>query len=124
MKYWTAHLRPDASSLLIREGFSWGALLFGPIWLLAHRAWVPGLIALAAGVLIAVLAPAGLMPALLALYGVTLGLYGNDFRRFAVERRGFVLSHVLAARNEDAALARLLTARPELAREFGPVGPR
>ncbi len=122
MKYWTAHLRPDDSSLLIREGFSWGALLFGPIWLLAHRAWVPGLIALAAGVLIAVLAPAGLMLTLLSLYAVALGLLGNDFRRFAAERRGFVLAHVLAARNEDAALARLLTARPELAREFGPDG--
>ena len=101
--------------MLIREGFSWGALLFGPVWLLAHRAWVPGLIALALGVAIGVLAPQSLMPTLLAIYAAGLGLHGNDFRRFAVERRGFSLAHVLAARNEDAAMARLLAARPELA---------
>ena len=115
MKYWTAHLRPGDPSVLIREGFSWGAALFGPIWLLLHQAWVPGLIVLAVAVLIEVLAPDALAPALFGLYGFTLGLYGNDLLRFAAERRGYALAHVLAARNEDAALARLLAARPELA---------
>ena len=43
-----------------------------------------------------------------------IGLYGNDFRRFGLERRGYALAHVLAARNEDAAMARLLALRPGL----------
>ncbi len=118
MKYWTAHVRPGDSPSLIREGFSWGGALFGPFWLLLHRVWVPGLIALAVAVLIAVLAPDDLTPALFGLYGFALGLFGNDFRRFAAERGGYAMDHVLAARNEDAALARLLAARPELAADF------
>jgi hypothetical protein len=43
-----------------------------------------------------------------------LGLFGHDFQRGALERRGYVLTHVLAARDEEAAYARLLAARPEL----------
>ena len=42
--------------MLVREGFSWGALLFGPLWLAVHRAWIAAVLALAASVLIVVLA--------------------------------------------------------------------
>ena len=45
-------LRPGAAPVLVREGFAWGALLFGPLWLAAHRAWIPAALALAAGILI------------------------------------------------------------------------
>ena len=43
MKIWTAHERAHASPILVREGFSFGALLFGPIWhrLIAMRGPVP-----------------------------------------------------------------------------------
>ena len=115
MKFWTAHLRPGSASVLVREAFSWGAFLFGPLWLLVHRAWVPAVMALAVGVGIVRLAQDSLVPVLFAVYALVIGFYGNDFRRFGLERRGFALVHVLAARNEEAALARLLAARPELA---------
>ena len=34
MKIFTAHLHPRKPPVLVREAFSWGALLFGPLWLL------------------------------------------------------------------------------------------
>ena len=43
-----------------------------------------------------------------------LGLFGQDLRRWSLARRGFTLAHMLAAPDEDAALARLLGARPDL----------
>ena len=46
MKIWTVHLRDDAPPVLVREGFSLGRALFGPLWLALHRAWVPAVFAL------------------------------------------------------------------------------
>ena len=47
MNTYTAHVRADRSPVLVQEGWSWGAAVFGPFWLLAQRAWIPGLLFLA-----------------------------------------------------------------------------
>ena len=114
MRVFTAHTRADSPPVLVREGFSWGAFIFGPFWLLARRAWIAGVLALCASVAITVLAaePArGLLSLALAWL---LGLAGQDLRRGALERRGFLLAHVVAAADGAAALARLLDRRPDL----------
>jgi hypothetical protein len=49
---------------------------------------------------------------------VLQGLFGNDMRRWSLERRGFACAHVIAARDEDGALVRLLDRRPDLAEAF------
>jgi hypothetical protein len=120
MKTYTALLKADAEPALVREGFSWGALVFGPFWLAARRAWIAAAITLAAYVLIAALVPrpaAGILTTGLMLI---LGLTGNDLRRWALEHRGYLLVHVLAAGNPDDAFMRLLTHRPDLAARFRP----
>ena len=69
MKYWTVHLQPEnrpVAPVLVREGFSWGAFLLGPLWLLAHRAWIPAVLVIAAIVITAALAPDGVQPFLFA----------------------------------------------------------
>ena len=48
MSVYLVHMPPDGDSAaktalrtrFIREGFSWGAFLFGPLWLLRHRLWL------------------------------------------------------------------------------------
>ena len=40
MKVWTAHLRPGKAPILLRDGFSIPAMVLGPFWLLAQRAWI------------------------------------------------------------------------------------
>jgi Protein of unknown function (DUF2628) len=120
VKVYTALLRQDAEPVLLREGFAWGALLFGPLWLFAHRAWIPAAISLAAYVLIGLLAPppaAGILVIGLALLH---GLTGQDLRRWALEWRGYLLVHVLAAINRDDAFMRLMALRPNLAARYRP----
>ncbi len=114
MRVYTAHLRADSAPVLVREGFSWGALIFGPLWLLAHRAWITAVLALCAWVLIVALP--GLPERWLfgVLFAWALGLWGNDVRRWSLSRRGYLLAHVVAARDRDAAFARLLDRRPDL----------
>lgn len=120
MKTYTALLKLDAEPVLVKEGFAWGALILGPFWLAAHRAWIAAALSLAAGVLIVVLTPAAAAAILLPAMLLILGLTGNDLRRFALEQRGYLLAHVLAAGNLDDAFLRLLTHRPDLAARLRP----
>ncbi|MGE0225404.1 MAG: DUF2628 domain-containing protein [Acetobacteraceae bacterium] len=120
MNLWTAHLRDGAEPVLLREGFSWGALIFGPFWLLLHRAWIPAAITLAAEILVILFVPDPFDLLLDAAIALLLGLSGFDLVRWSMETRGYLLTHVLAARTETDALARLLTARPDLAGRFMP----
>ena len=117
MKIWTVHAKPATSPVLLPERFSWGGFLFGPFWLLAHRAWIAGLIALAADIAIAAarIGPAGTILG----FGISwlIGLFGQDLRRWSLERRGFALAEVVTARDGDGAWLRLLDRRPDLARE-------
>jgi hypothetical protein len=108
------HLRDDAAPVLVREGFSLGAALFGPVWLALRRAWVPAAVALAAWVAVGSLTLGG--PRLVLDVGLVLlqGLSGHDLRRWSLARRGFTLAEVVTAHNGEAAFARLLDRRRDL----------
>jgi hypothetical protein len=112
VKSYTAHLKPGEQPVLVKEGWSWGAFLFGPLWLAAQRAWLPAAALLALMVLLGAL-PGGWV--LVGALAVLAGLMGRDAVRWSLDRRGFECAAVLAARDEDTALGRLLTYRPELA---------
>jgi hypothetical protein len=120
LRIYTALLKQNAEPELVREGFSWGALLFGPVWLAAHRAWIPAAISLAAYVLIVLMASPATAAILLLGAAVILGLVGHDLRRWALEWRGYLLVHVLAAHDRDDAFMRLLTVRPDLGARYQP----
>ena len=114
MKSYTAHIKPDRPPVLLPDCWSWGAAIFGPLWLLIHRAWIPALLFLAIVVLVQVLAPPELASLIGLGLGVLSGLLGRDAVRWSLERRDYLLAHVLVARDEEGALARLLQARTDL----------
>jgi Protein of unknown function (DUF2628) len=118
VKVWTAHLRREDEPVLLRDAFSWGALLFGPLWFALQWAWLPAVLSLVGFVLIVGLAPDQVMGILLACFAWLHGLIGRDLCRWALVRRGFTEGHVLVARTETEALARLLAARPDLIGRF------
>ena len=117
MKTWTVHLRPGTAPVLVAEAFSWGAALFGPFWLLAHRAWIPAVLVLCAQAAMAAAVPAVLHLVLTVALAWLLGLFGQDCRRWSLSRRGFELTHVVSGRTGADATIRLFDQRPELARE-------
>lgn len=110
-----AGARPQGGLLLVPEGFAWGALLFGPLWLLAHRLWIPLLLWLALAVLAALLLPEMLRPWLALAAHWLLGLQGQDLRRWALARRGRPAQGVVLGADPEAALSRALAARPDWA---------
>ncbi len=116
MRVFTSHLRPGETPKLLREGFSWGAFLFGFLYLAVHRAWIAAALNLAVLVLVGWLSHlAGTGAPLLGL-AVLQGMFGHDLRRWGLDRRGFAVGPVVAATDHDAALVRLLTERRELIR--------
>jgi hypothetical protein len=118
VKVWTAHLRDDAAPVLLRDAFCWGALFFGPIWLAAHRAFVPAALSLASYVLVIALVPEPGKGIMLGGLVWLHGLIGRDLCRWSMSQRGFLERYVLVGRSEVEALDRLLHERPELARRF------
>ena len=114
MRSWTAHLKPGAAPVLVREGFTWGGLVFGAVWLAAQRAWVPAALYLAVQIGVAVAAPGWAARVVLCALALLCGLMGRDLVRWSLERRGYAMCHVVAARDGDSALGRLLAARPDL----------
>lgn len=114
VRIYTAHLRARSTPVIVREGFAFWALVFGPLWLLARGAWIPAVLLAAYDILVAMLLR-GPDRAILLLAGAVLaGLCARDMLRWTLDRRGFLLAHVLAAPDADAAYARLLATRPEL----------
>lgn len=115
MARYTVHLpaRPDARdaalerAVFVRDGWSWGAFLFGPLWLLWNRHWITGLImlgitaALLAGVT-ALPASEGTKAAALTLVAILWGLEGSSLRRLALGRAGFVEEGLVAGGDLDA----------------------
>ena len=114
MRTYTVHYRPGATETdiaVVKEGFSWGAFLFTALWALWHRLWL-GFVALAV-VLLAIDAAMELLAlneAIASIVGFVLSLLigfgANDWRRRALERRGYVMGAVVAAQDADAALRR------------------
>ncbi len=115
MRVFTSYLREDRAPVMVREGFSFGAFLFGWIYLLWHRAWIPAALNVAVALVAFALANrTGSLAPLLGLL-VLQGLFGRDLRRWSLERSGYVAGPILAAPDQDNALARLFTLRGDLA---------
>ena len=105
MLYYTVHARTGEGpqkALLVKDGFSWPALLLGPFWLLWKRCWLASFAVLA---LAMALTAAGEQIAgwgFLAIQ-LVLGFEGNDIWRRALERRGYEMKGIVAARDMDEA---------------------
>jgi hypothetical protein len=111
---YTSHLKPNVTPLVVREGFSWWAALFGWLWLLVNAAWIPAILLFAASVAVGRLVTALQSPAPVLGLMLLQGLFGRDLLRWGLARRGFVPGPVVEAASQDSALVRLLTERADL----------
>jgi len=124
VKIYTTHMRPDRAPVLVREGFSWACLVFGALVFLWHRAWNALVLTIAALVLAAVAARA--LHSVAPVLGVFLlqGVLGFDLLRWGLSMHGYVPGPVVAARDEDSALARLIDERVDLLGDMNGSGAR
>lgn len=109
-------------AILVREGWSWGAFFFGPLWLFWHRHWFAGILTfLALGFFSSVMrsipmhdlarVAAGLPVILL------LGLEGVSLRRLALNWAGYAEEALVVAASRDEAERRFFDAAVEIPAE-------
>ena len=114
MTVFTSHLQPGKTPVLVREGFSIWAAVFGWVWLLFHRAWIAAVLTFAVSVVVGRLTLQLQSPAPELGLFVLQGLFGRDLVRWGLSRRGFAEGPPVVADTQDGALARLLTERDDV----------
>lgn len=129
-KLFTVHYREEASgsltglaedAILVKQGFSWPAFLFAPLWLLFKRMWIVLLLFLALAGGVTALGVARWIPDdVVTMLGLglhlLLGLEGNDLYRWTLARRRYRERAVVAADNRLAAERRYFTLAGEAGR--------
>lgn len=92
------------SLVFVKEGFTWSAAIFTPIWMIVHRLWWPlvgYVIAIAAleGIrLLAIVPPA--WPSLLSLaLHVLVGFEADTLRRWKLDRLGWTMLGSVSGKN-------------------------
>jgi signal transduction histidine kinase len=110
MNVYTVHLKGSQDDLatleravFVREGFSWAALIFGPLWLLWNRLWLASAVWLALEGALAIwdayAAPAhSITAALQFLLHLALGFEASQLRRGALARRRFHIVGIVQGR--------------------------
>lgn len=104
----------------VRDGFSWGAFLFGPVWMIRHRLWLVLvcwlLVTAGFGVAHAALAvPAGGRFAVAGLVALLIGLESATLRRWTLLRRGWREAGIVIADDLEGAEQRYFARRAEAA---------
>ena len=122
MRLYTVHIPvggriPGEEPILLKEGFCWPAFFFSFLWALWHRLWLVALLlVLASAALEAVMSQFGandtLRGAVTLGVAVFVGATANDWRRRGLAKKGYRLTDIVAAGDEDAACRRWGDAQP------------
>jgi hypothetical protein len=114
MRTYTVHEPPSPPAdridraeklVFIKEGFSWIAAFFGPLWMLAHKLWW----ALLAYVLLSgslqLFTKATGVDTALVMFAVNLlvGFEADTLRRWALDRKGWRMLGTVSGRNTEEA---------------------
>jgi hypothetical protein len=79
--------------VFVRDGFSFAALLFGPLWMLRHRMWLAllgyAVVVAALALVLHLRASVGVGAVVWALFALLLGFEAGTLRRFTLGRRGY-----------------------------------
>ncbi len=92
----------------VRDGFTWSAAIFGPLWMIRHGLWLVLLCFVSvAGVIVGALVVAGAatdirIVAVLAL-AILVGLEAATLRRYTLVRRGWRDAGIVVGDGRDAA---------------------
>ncbi len=113
MAIFTVHIKNNntQSAVFIKDGFSWGAFIFGPLWLLSKKLWLAffGFAALSILMNIAGM-KFGLHPVALSglsvLLGFFLGSEAADLQRLKMKRLKFEDAGVVQGQKLDDAECR------------------
>jgi hypothetical protein len=98
----------------VRDGFSWPAFLFAPLWMLRYRLWLALIIYLlvvfALGAATRVLGDGDWLLAISLLISLLVGFESSSLRRYGLARRGWKALGVVVGDDLEAAERRFFDA--------------
>ena len=121
MKAYSVHVRDSGASpkvVLVKEGFSWPAALFGVLWALALGLWETALVLFVAQLALGFAAGLALGDASASANAVVVGssiitgLVFGELQRWNLARRGIVETETVSADSKPDAEARYLDENP------------
>ncbi|MEX1147363.1 MAG: DUF2628 domain-containing protein [Sphingomonadales bacterium] len=99
LNIYSVHVRPEDGErpedvVFVREGFSFWAFVFQPLWALYHRLWLVAVLLFVVGIgiefLVRTLGIGGVGPYALALgVAILIGTEAANLRRWTLTRRGY-----------------------------------
>ena len=83
-------------TVVVATGFSWGACLLGFVWALSKKMWFAAFVMLAINLLLFCSGLWGETADLIGLvlsvlFSIACGMYGNQWHRWTLEKRGYVV---------------------------------
>jgi hypothetical protein len=112
MALYSVHLQDNAlnsiaEAAFVRQAFSWKAFLFGPLWLICHRLWVP-LAAWTGAYLLLIAASSQILSSSAVFFiglalQILLGLEANRLREEKLAGQGYHIVEIIAAPARDEA---------------------
>ena len=139
MNLYTVHYRHEDShslaslaerAILVRDGFSWPALVLGPAWLAWRSMWI--VLAIYVAVMLVIVAaarlfglPDGVSLVVTAAVNLLLALEGNGLYRWSLERRRYHERAVVTGASLAEAEERFFASRTALRHDMaaGPLQP-
>jgi len=98
----------------VRDGFSWPAFLFAPLWMLRYRLWlaliVYLLVVFALGTAVRALGDGDWLMAISLLVSLLVGFEASTLRRYGLARRGWKTLGVVVGDDFEAAERRFFDA--------------
>ncbi|RTK92790.1 MAG: hypothetical protein EKK61_02520 [Rickettsiales bacterium] len=89
--------------LIVKQGFSIWAAIFNAAWAIYHKMWLLVIITCVVGVIAFPLEKLQLYYIFDIAILFVFGFFADDFRNYYIHKKGFVLSDIIAADNEEEA---------------------
>jgi hypothetical protein len=101
--------------VFVRDGFSWGAALLTPFWMMAHGLWLAllGYLVVVAGLEVFLWATGLAQQAgtwVIVVLHLLIGFEGDAIRRWTLRRRGYALAGSVSGRSRDECERRFIGA--------------
>lgn len=123
MKKFRVFKHPDNRLIAVKDGFSLPGAIFGCFWLMWHKMWLYGCIALIVSVVVYDIFPSpegyilgipyghkfGIPDVLDICLGLFIGVFGNEWHLSALGKRGFERVATVNADTVDGAKAKYLS---------------
>ena len=113
MKIYTIYAKKDEpnpleNAILIKEGFSWMGAILHFFWAFYHKMWLIGFALFAINIFMTLLQTKGLvdleiLQAIRFGFLLFVGASFNDWYRYTLTKKGYILYGIVSGKNEDEA---------------------